>query len=129
MAINILLIGMGGFFGTISRYLIIVLNDKLYNNYDFPFDTLFVNILGSFLIGIALALGVKYDILSRGTIGSYLFVTGFLGAFPTFSAFSRDTLILLLEHYYTTVVINVFLNVFLSLGMVIAGYWLIIKKF
>ena len=129
MIINILTVGMGGFFGAISRYLIILLNDKFYNNYDFPFDTLFVNVLGSFLIGIALALGVKYDILSRHTFGSFLFVTGFLGSFTTFSAFSRDTLILFLERYYSTVILNIFLNVILSLGMVVLGYLLVIKKF
>ena len=129
MIINILTVGIGGFLGAISRYLIILLNDKYYNNYDFPFDTLFVNVLGSFLIGIALALGVKYDILSRHTFGSFLFVTGFLGSFTTFSAFSRDTLILLLERYYSTVILNIFLNVTMSLGMVIVGYLLVIKKF
>lgn len=129
MLINILIVGVGGFLGAISRYLIVLLNDKFYNNYDFPFDTLFVNIVGSFLIGITLALAVKYDILSRHTFGSFLFVTGFLGSFTTFSAFTRDTLILLLERYYTTAVLNIFLNVFLSLSMVIIGYLLIIKKF
>ena len=129
MLINILTVGIGGFLGAISRYLIILLNDKFYNNYDFPFDTLFVNVLGSFLIGIALALGVKYDILSRHTLGSFLFVTGFLGSFTTFSAFSRDTLILFMEKYYTTAVMNILLNVILSIGMVILGYFLIIKKF
>ena len=129
MAIDILTVGIGGFLGAISRYLIILLNDKLYNNYDFPFDTLFVNVLGSFLIGIALALGVKYDILSRHTLGSFLFVTGFLGSFTTFSAFSRDTLILFIDKYYSAAVLNIFLNVLLSIGMVIVGYFLIIKKF
>ena len=129
MIINVLTVGIGGFFGASSRYLIVLLNDKLYNNYDFPFDTLFVNVLGSFLIGIALAVGVKYNILSRHTIGSFLFVTGFLGSFTTFSAFSRDTLILFLERFYAQAVINVFLNMILSLGMVIVGYFLIIKKF
>ena len=129
MLTNILIIGIGGFFGAISRYLIVILNDKLYNNYEFPFDTLFVNVLGSFLIGVALALGVKYNLLSRGTIGSYLFVTGFLGAFTTFSAFSRDTLILLLERYYTTALLNILLNVGLSIALVILGYFVVIKKF
>jgi len=123
------MVGIGGFFGATCRYLIVLLNDKFYNNYDFPFDILFVNILGSFLIGIALALGVKHDILSRHTIGSFLFVTGFLGSFTTFSAFTRDTLILFLEKYYTLAIFNILLNTVLSLGMVVVGYFLIIKKF
>lgn len=128
MLSNILIVGVGGFFGAICRYLIIILNDKLYNNYEFPFDTLFVNVLGSFLIGIALALGIKFNIFSRGTISSYLFVTGFLGAFTTFSAFSRDTLIFLIERQYITVAINILLNVVLSICFVIIGYLIIIKK-
>ncbi len=60
MILNILTIGIGGFRGAISRYLIVLLNDKPYNNYDLPFNALLVNVVGSFLIGIALALGVKY---------------------------------------------------------------------
>jgi len=129
MLTNILIVGVGGFIGAISRYLIILFNDKYYNNYDFPFDTLLVNVIGSFLIGITLALAVKYNILSRHTIGSFLFVTGFLGSFTTFSAFSRDTLILFLERYYSLVALNILLNIILSFGMVALGYFLIIKKF
>jgi len=129
MYINILFVGIGGFLGAVSRYLIILLNDKFLNNYDFPFDTLFVNVLGSFLIGITLALGIKYDILSRGTIGSYLFTTGFLGAFTTFSAFSRDTLILFMERFYAVAILNIFLNIVLSLLFIATGYFILIKKF
>ena len=128
MLTNVLIVGIGGFIGAICRYLIIILNDKLYNNYEFPFDTLFVNVLGSFLIGIALALGIKYNVFARGTISSYLFVTGFLGAFTTFSAFSRDTLILLIERQYLTVTINILLNVVLSISFVIIGYLIIVKR-
>ena len=129
MLTNILIVGIGGFLGASSRYIIILLNDKFYNNYDFPFDTLVVNVIGSFLIGISLALAVKYNILSRHTFGSFLFVTGFLGSFTTFSAFSRDTLILFLERYYSLTVMNIVLNIVLSFGMVAIGYFLIIKKF
>jgi len=128
MLTNVLIVGIGGFIGAICRYLIIILNDKLYNNYEFPFDTLFVNVLGSFLIRIALALGIKYNVFARGTISSYLFVTGFLGAFTTFSAFSRDTLILLIERQYLTVTINILLNVVLSISFVIIGYLIIVKR-
>ena len=129
MLINILLVGIGGFFGAICRYLIILLNDKYFNNYEFPFDTLFVNVLGSFLIGVSLALAVKYGIFSRHTAGSFLFITGFLGSFTTFSAFSRDGLVLLMQRYYGLFVSNILLNIVLSLIMLITGYFLIIKKF
>jgi len=129
MLINILLVGLGGFLGAICRYLIILFNDKYFNNYQFPLDTLIVNVFGSFLIGISLALAVKYGVFNRHTTGSFLFVTGFLGSFTTFSAFSRDSLILVMEKFYGLFVANIFLNVSLSLIMVAAGYFLIIKKF
>ena len=129
MLTNILLVGIGGFFGAICRYIIILTNDKYFNNYQFPFDTLFVNVLGSFLIGVSLALAIKYGIFSRHTAGSFLFITGFLGSFTTFSAFSRDSLILVMEKFYGLFIANIFLNVSLSLIMVAAGYFLIIKKF
>ena len=129
MLINILLVGIGGFLGAICRYMIILFNDKYFNNYQFPFDTLFVNVLGSFFIGISLALAVKYGVFSRHTAGSFLFITGFLGSFTTFSAFSRDSLILVMEKFYGLFIANIFLNVSLSLVMVAAGYLLIMKKF
>lgn len=122
MTINLLTIGLGGFLGAISRYLIFMADRYFYHHYHFPLGTLFVNLVGSLLIGIALGLSVKYDILSRGSPGHYLFVTGFLGAFTTFSTFSQDNLILLMDKQYWSFMANIFTNVVLGLALAALGY-------
>ncbi|MBT8419962.1 MAG: fluoride efflux transporter CrcB [Gammaproteobacteria bacterium] len=122
MTINLLTIGLGGFLGAISRYLIFTADRYFYHHYHFPLGTLFVNLVGSLLIGIALGLSVKYDILSRGSPGHYLFVTGFLGAFTTFSTFSQDNLILLMDKQYWSFMANIFTNVVLGLALAALGY-------
>ncbi|MDH3325015.1 MAG: fluoride efflux transporter CrcB [Candidatus Peregrinibacteria bacterium] len=129
MIINLLTIGLGGFLGAISRYLVFMVDDHFYHKTDFPLGTLFVNLLGSLLIGIALGLSVKYDILSRGSFSHYLFITGFLGAFTTFSTFSQDSFILLTEKHYYFFVSNIILNVIIGILLVTLGYFLVIKDF
>ncbi|HET9812432.1 MAG TPA: fluoride efflux transporter CrcB, partial [Sphingomicrobium sp.] len=66
--------------------------------YGFPFGTLFVNIAGSFLIGLA----AGYFAFRPG-IGQHMrlfLTTGVLGGFTTFSAFSLDTAVLIERHAY-----------------------------
>jgi CrcB protein len=66
--------------------------------YGFPFGTLFVNIAGSFLIGLA----AGYFAFRPG-IGQHMrlfLTTGVLGGFTTFSAFSLDTALLIERHAY-----------------------------
>nr|VFJ73529.1 MAG: CrcB protein [Candidatus Kentron sp. FM]VFJ74043.1 MAG: CrcB protein [Candidatus Kentron sp. FM]VFK20614.1 MAG: CrcB protein [Candidatus Kentron sp. FM] len=125
MTINLptlLTIGFGGFLGAIGRYLIFMADRHLYHHYHFPLGTLFVNLTGSLLIGIALGFAVKYDILSRGSAGHYLFVTGFLGSFTTFSTFSQDNLILLMDKHYWPFAANILLNVFFGIALAASGY-------
>ncbi|MCI0763263.1 fluoride efflux transporter CrcB [Bacillus sp. TL12] len=74
---NILLVGIGGFFGTIARFSISSAIKEKYGSL-FPYETLFVNIVGSFLLG--LLYGVDVD-----STWLLLCGTGFMGAFTTFS--------------------------------------------
>lgn len=122
---DLLAIGLGGFFGAIGRYLIFMTERHFYHLYHFPLGTLFVNLAGSLLIGVALGLGEKYGILNRGSSGHYLFVTGFLGAFTTFSTFSQDNLILWMDKQYWAFAANIFLNVVLGIALAGAGYLLV----
>nr|VFK50139.1 MAG: CrcB protein [Candidatus Kentron sp. TUN]VFK51161.1 MAG: CrcB protein [Candidatus Kentron sp. TUN]VFK57328.1 MAG: CrcB protein [Candidatus Kentron sp. TUN] len=128
MIINLLIIGIGGFVGAISRYLIFMVDRHFYHQYDFPLGTLFVNLVGSLLIGIALGMSVKYNILSRGSPGHYLFITGFLGAFTTFSTFSQDSFILLMEKQYWFFITNILLNVIAGITLTMLGYFLVLDE-
>jgi fluoride exporter len=89
---NILLVGVGGAIGSIARYL----SQKYiyeWHPHPFPFGTLLVNILGSFLIGIVYAMAEKGNML---TAESRLFLaSGLCGGFTTFSAFALENVILL----------------------------------
>ena len=57
----------------------------------FPWWTLGVNVLGSFLIGLLAGL---FDVMGTGQNARLFLTTGFLGGFTTFSAFSLDALTL-----------------------------------
>ncbi|MFB6340414.1 fluoride efflux transporter CrcB [Saccharicrinis sp. FJH2] len=84
---TLLIIGTGGFLGSISRYGVTLLTTKWWGN-AFPWGTLTVNIIGSFLIGIIYGLAVQNDWL---TADLRLFLAiGFCGSFTTFSTFSYD---------------------------------------
>ncbi len=106
----LLAIGMGGFFGAISRYLIALGMQKL-TGLLFPIGTLTVNVLGSFLIGFL----YLYFEQSIAPLQKAMLVTGFLGALTTFSTFSLETMLMLQDGLYAKALLNIALNVILSL--------------
>ena len=83
---SLVCIALGGALGSLSRYFLAELLVR-YNS--FPFGTLTVNILGSFLIGIAAGF---WEIDQRKTPQALFLITGFCGGFTTFSTFSLQTL-------------------------------------
>lgn len=120
-----LITGAGGFFGSglrflVQRYIAVLLPVS------FPFATLFINVLGSFLIGIIYAVGEKSSILSP-ELRIFLAI-GFLGGFTTFSTFSLDTFGLLRDGEYLYLTIYVLGSILLSVLATITGIW-IIKSF
>jgi len=83
---NILLVFVGGGFGSVLRYLI---GNYLNTSYSgIPYGTLAANVLGSCLIGIILGLAAKNDTLSQSH--TLLLATGFCGGFTTFSTFAYE---------------------------------------
>ncbi|WP_377888174.1 fluoride efflux transporter FluC [Alkalihalobacillus sp. R86527] len=83
-------IAVGGAVGALLRYAISLFFDKLNMKHRFPFATLLVNLLGSFLLGMAYGSGDFGPAVS----------TGFLGALTTFSTFIFETLELSSNHKY-----------------------------
>lgn len=78
-----LLIGLGGFVGSVLRYAISSWTDKWFDS--MPIGTLLVNLIGSLLIGLIIGLSVKnYQPIYWFT------VIGFCGGFTTFSTFSYN---------------------------------------
>ena len=123
MNINIILaVGIGGFFGAISRFLISSFIQKL-SSLLFPFGTLSVNVIGSFLIGF---LAMYFENIISPTQKALL-ITGFLGALTTFSTFSYETVLMMQNTLYYRALINIILNIVLSLSATIMGI-IIFKK-
>ncbi len=111
-------IGAGGFLGAITRFLISGAVQKHFPA-PFPVGTLAVNVLGSFLIGF-LALLFEEMIAPQYKA---MVITGFLGALTTFSTFSYETSMLIVEGAYGRALLNVLLNVILCLSATFLGMW------
>ena len=85
----------------------------------FPFATLLVNILGSFVLGLLYGLFLAEHL----TVNPWksLIGVGFLGAFTTFSTFSLDTVLLLQQGDLVKAGLNVVLNVLICLTLAWLG--------
>ena len=89
---EVILVACGGAFGAISRFAVGRLSENFLTSLTFPLATLFINVLGCFLIGFVSELSL------RGALSPHLrllIVTGVLGGFTTFSAFGLETFALL----------------------------------
>jgi CrcB protein len=117
--INILLVGFGGFIGSVSRYLASGYVQQATKSIDFPYGTLAVNVVGCFIIGFLAQLAEERGVF---TSQSRLFVfTGFLGGFTTFSSFGNETLNLARDSRVMNALANVGANVLLGLFAVWLG--------
>ena len=85
---NWLAVAIGGALGSVTRYGVALLLPVATGK--FPWPTFIVNLIGSFLIGVAYVVIVQKQILSP-ELRLWL-MTGFLGGFTTFSSFSLETL-------------------------------------
>jgi len=115
-----LAVGLGGFLGAIGRFYVGVEMVK-YFPHEVPFATLTVNIVGSFIIGLLIALFLTYT--PSITLKAFL-VTGFLGALTTYSTFAIESYILLNNHFWYGI-LNIMLNVFGTIIAAGSGYKLI----
>ena len=114
---HILYIGIGGFIGAVSRYML----SRYVNNLlpTFPFGTLAVNIIGSFALGF-----IIYSVSAGKTISPEMrdFITiGVLGGFTTMSAFAYESFRLMELNQLMLFALNIALNVILCIGAIYAG--------
>jgi len=113
-------VGCGGFFGAILRFYVGVEMVKHFPH-EVPLATLTVNIIGSFIIGLLIAIFITY---TPNTYVKLFLVTGFLGALTTYSTFAIESFMLLNSNFWYGV-LNIVLNV---IGTIIAagsGYKLV----
>lgn len=117
-----LLVGAGGFLGSVFRFGTGSLVYRLLGSTTLPYGTLLVNVAGCFAIGIFGGLGDSRQVIGT-ELRLFLFI-GVLGGFTTFSAFGYETLVLVRAGDPSRAVLNVALNVIAGLLAVWAGYGL-----
>lgn len=113
---TVILVGAGGFLGSVARYLVSLWATKTLGN-AIPYGTLAVNVLGCFLIGFL----TEHHLISLTPVVRSLLATGFLGGFTTFSAFSYETISMLTMGSRVTATLNILLNLILGLSMTLFG--------
>jgi CrcB protein len=114
-----LLVGAGGFLGSMARYLLSGAVQSWSNSVSFPWGTFAVNVLGCLAIGVLAHLAEFRGAFSEAT-RLFLFA-GILGGFTTFSAFGNETLILGRSGAWGAAAANVVMQVVLGIGAVWAG--------
>jgi fluoride exporter len=116
---NILIVGIGGFVGSVLRYLVSGWVQHLSKSLDFPYGTLAVNLIGCLLIGFLGELAEARGVLTSET--RLLVFIGLLGGFTTFSSFGNDTLNLARSGQMANSLANVAVNVVIGLLLVWLG--------
>lgn len=114
---QLLLIGLGGFVGTILRYVLGGLVQSGVSGSAFPWGTLSINLLGCFGIGLLAELSEARGFL-RPEMRGFLMV-GILGGFTTFSAFANETV----NAFRDAALDIAFLNVVASVGLGLVAVW------
>ncbi|KTD67495.1 fluoride efflux transporter CrcB [Legionella shakespearei] len=112
------IVAFGGSLGAISRYATVMFAQNVWG-LRFPYGTLIVNTLGSFLAGFFLTL-----LVGRFSAEEYwrlFFFTGFLGAYTTFSSFAAESLFLFEQEQWLKLFTNIMANNIGSLTMVLLG--------
>ncbi|KZY33814.1 protein CrcB [Roseovarius sp. HI0049] len=121
MTMTLLHVALGGAIGASARYLTSVAALRLIGP-GFPWATLFVNAAGSFLMGVIVVLLAR----EGGTKAAAPFLmTGLLGGFTTFSAFSLDAMALYERGQVTLAGAYVLGSVILSLAAIVLGMALV----
>jgi len=115
---ELLVVAGGGAIGAVARYLAFVLAGQLLGP-GFPFGTLIVNILGSFMMGLLIeAMALAWSASQEARL---FLVVGVLGAFTTFSTFSLDVAVLYERGRPVLVAAYVLASVIGSVGALFAG--------
>lgn len=116
---QLLWVGVGGFLGSVARFVVAGFFNRLSPILAFPVGTLAVNILGCFLIGLLYGLAESRDILGTD-IRIFLFI-GVLGGFTTYSTFGFESLALLQDGEFFKTSANILLHVIVGLAAVWIG--------
>ena len=116
---KMLLVGLGGFLGSVIRYGVGALVGRLKGGSTFPLETLLINATGCLVLGLLVGLSESRGVFSA-TTRAFLFV-GLLGGFTTFSTFGYETFQLLRGGQWSSAALSTTLQFVLGIGGVWAG--------
>lgn len=116
---NLLIIGSGGFLGSVARYLVSQLNLTV-SFHSVPVGTLIVNVTGCLVIGFLTGIAEKSLILTPAW--RLFLMVGLCGGFTTFSAFANENLMLIHNGQILAVLLYTGLSIFLGFLAVYFGY-------
>ncbi len=117
---SLLAVIIGGSIGCVIRW---VLSMRLNGTFpNLPPGTLLVNLIGGFIIGVALAFFVRQPQLDPAW--KFFITTGLCGGMTTFSTFSAEVVVLLQAGNYFWAIASVLTHVFGSLLMTAAGFYM-----
>ncbi len=116
-----LLVALGGALGSVARYACAGAAAR-WLGVAFPYGTLFVNVTGSYVIGVLGTLALTGGSVFATTNARGFLIVGILGGFTTFSSFSLETLNLARAGNVAGAATNIALSLVLCLGAVWLGY-------
>ena len=117
--VKILLVGAGGFIGSIFRYILSGLVHQFLSEPWFPYGTLTVNVMGCLLIGFLSGISESQQAFNPET--RLLIFIGFLGGFTTFSTFGSETFTFARDGQFLASLSNIFFHLSLGIGAVLLG--------
>ena len=111
---------IGGGIGSLLRYFTTQTINSIFNN-KFTLGTILVNCIGSLMIGFLINI---FDLFSIDNKWKLFAITGFLGGYTTFSAYSYETIAYFTDGNIKYAIANVFVHNILCLLFVLLGIWL-----
>jgi CrcB protein len=116
----LLLVGIGGFLGSIARYLVGLVVTARFGT-GWPLGTFLINISGCFLVGFFLTLTSERFTVNEGW--RYLFPIGFVGAYTTFSTYEYETARLIESGAWAKALSYVIASTVAGYAAVLAAFW------
>jgi CrcB protein len=116
---NLLIIALGGGIGSMARYLLSVFVQNKFDIF-FPFGTLTVNVVGSFILGMLMGMADRGSLISQEW--KLFLAVGLCGGFTTFSTFASENLALLRDGEYLYAIGYMGLSVFLGITLAYFGF-------